>query len=84
MLAGLGSDGQLPNNCMRDLARRLPPSPLREAASTINLPMKIGQVVANRLQSVLLPHELFAVLWAHRREAFAQRLSSTAARLASF
>ena len=64
-LAGLGSHGNLPNNCWRDLKRILPavklPSP-----RVVLFPLKhtnLGRF-AQRLP-LLLPHTLFAAIYNH-------------------
>eukprot|EP00969_Alexandrium_andersonii_P024203 1056523-Alexandrium_andersonii.AAC.1 len=44
------------------------PCLLKDAAAQVKLPLKISQHVCREVdQTVVLPHLLFAAIWAHRR-----------------
>ena len=85
MLASLGNEGQCSSNTMRDLERRAPPCLLKQATTQIKIPLQINQNVCREVeQTVLLPHLLFAAIWANRRGAFSERISGHEGRAAAF
>ena len=73
-LAGLGNSGAAPNNCHRDLLVNLGEQPLKQAVSQVVVKVPVRPLVTRQvLQSILLPHELFACLWANYNDEFISR-----------
>lgn len=60
-LAQLGSRGAFPNNIHRDLMARMSAQVHLPEPFAINMPFKAP--LGDRMQSVLLPHEMFASLY---------------------
>ena len=67
-LAQLGSRGAFPNNVHRDLMARMSAQVHLPEPFAINMPFKAP--LGDRLQSVLLPHEMFASLYHDYPEAW--------------
>jgi hypothetical protein len=85
-LATMGASGAVPGNCHRDMLRRLSRPPLADALYSVQLFYRAppaGTVFQE--QSMLFPHELFACMYTHHREAFVERLcGSTAGKVEAF
>eukprot|EP00969_Alexandrium_andersonii_P336082 14854881-Alexandrium_andersonii.AAC.1 len=73
-LATLGSSGQQPKNCHRDLVQRLKPPALGPAVYEIRLWYKFRfNVLKPFLVKCLLPHRLFAYLFSKHSKVFHQK-----------
>lgn len=89
LLAGLGSRGVYPGNMHAELARRAPPSHIGEALSRIrvfyqNTRCPLGGIIAANAP-IILPHELFSVMYHRYRSAFVKHiLGGDAANIKSF
>ena len=74
-LGGLGSSGRLPQHCQSDLLRILPQTRVNEALSQVGVCVaKPPSGFAQVQHEMLLPHELFSMMYTHHRGAFVQRL----------
>lgn len=74
-LASIGSEGRFPGNCHADLLRKVPPTYVHRALTKFRvwLSPRPGRIlVADHL--LLLPHELFHIIYTHHREQFNLRL----------
>ena len=69
-LSSLGSHGRHPNNAHRDLMTHLVKPPIHEAIGNITLLQKYNLSFVSTSQSILLPHELFASMYANHRDKF--------------
>ena len=65
-LSKIGNEGRHPNNMHRDLMRRINGMSGLPPATTIHIPSKRGDTDA----ALVLPHEIFAHLYAHHRDKF--------------
>lgn len=73
-LADLGTEGMYPGNMHRELVNQLRPSSIQQHCSTLRVYYKstkrvLGGVVEANVP-VVLPHELFAIMYSNYREAF--------------
>ncbi len=75
-IASIGSRGQNPQNCHRDLVdHRLQEPKIGGALSRIMVPLKVPPLrVKSCEQTILLPHALFASLFEHHPGAILERL----------
>eukprot|EP00969_Alexandrium_andersonii_P201610 8907479-Alexandrium_andersonii.AAC.1 len=65
-LASLGSSGQHPQNCHRDLVGWMEKPALHECISVVQVSAKSNlQVVTQVDMKMLLPHEVFACIYQH-------------------
>jgi hypothetical protein len=66
-LANIGAAGTVPHNCHRDMSRMLATPALREQIFNTRVPMKnpTNDITLLRDQAMLLPHEVFACIYAH-------------------
>ena len=75
ILAGLGKGGQYERNCNAELLKKLPDIGLTPETSTFRLPMALpGAGFKMVEQSLLLPHELFSLMFQHYPAAFQERV----------
>lgn len=81
-LAQLGSRGAFPNNVHRDLMARMSAQVHLPEPFAINMPFKAP--LGDRLQSVLLPHEMFASLYHDYPEAWKTYIVPDIATLSMF
>ena len=81
--SGIGNSGRQPSNMHRDLMTTLRPIPLA-IASAITLPIKLGGQLTKAIQSMILPHKLFAPLYHNYKNAFYERIATTLATISSF
>ena len=87
ILAGLGSRGEHPNNCNRDLMQHINPPALEKAIGRFDVPMKtrahsLGTTM--RSQAIVLPHAAFATLYHDHRLAFNARVLGGSGQLQAF
>lgn len=71
-LASIGSGGRFPGNCHRDILNIVPPTHAHKALSKFQV--SIAQRPHGFLEvehSLLLPHELFHIIYTHHPETFA-------------
>ena len=76
-LARLGTNGVHEQNINRDLTKGLRRVPAQDAIKEIVLPIKDPTTKATvpTTQLIMLPHELFAILWQHYPNSFIQNVS---------
>ena len=73
-LASLGSNGKFPNNMHHELTLKLQASPVAEAMSTMSVHFKKdGEGSVESKISLLLPHELFAMMHQKHPQQFIQK-----------
>lgn len=73
-LAALGSHGRYPNHAHRDLTNQLVQTPIKDAVGQIQLTQKYNLAFVTSTHPILLPHELFASMYAHHKEQFVSLL----------
>ncbi len=73
-IASIGTSGQHPQNCERDLLCSLKPTPLAQAMTTVRLPMQSTFGMVTIATNILYPHEVFSALFKHHPTAFLERL----------
>ena len=84
ILAGIGSEGRNPQHCHRHLLTRLPGTPMPELGLfTISLSHSVYGGF-EKLIGIVWPHELFAALYHHYRDAFFMFLVGSASAVMSF
>ena len=81
-LAQLGSRGAFPNNTHRDLMARMSAQVHLPEPFAINMPFKAPR--GDRVQSVLLPHEMFASLYHDHPEVWKKYIVPDIATLSMF
>ena len=76
-LARLGSNGVHERNIHRDLTKGLRRVPLQDAIKEIVLPIKhpMTKATVPTTQLIMLPHELFAILYKNYPKSFTQNVS---------
>lgn len=84
ILAGLGSSGEHPGNCRKELVAAL--SDIDIAPVRYSLPLKYGkrQILMLLSQAMLLPHLLFATLWDKYQPAWQRVVCRSTEQLQSF
>lgn len=74
-LAALGSGGRHAGNCHRELVNKLQPTFASQALSQVTLYFKQPPArISGSIYDVMLPHELFAVMFQHHRDFFVEQL----------
>ena len=75
MLASLGTGGKHARNCHPELLRKLQASPLPPTSTHFRLPMFLPPTGHRFVdQAILLPHEMFALLYSKYPQAFQDRV----------
>ena len=67
ILADLGTSGECKQNVWRDLLRKVKVGFVDAARVLVSIPLQIAAVVVPRKVSMLLPHKLSHVMFAHHR-----------------
>ena len=72
-LAKIGSSGECPQNCDRDLKNMLAKQHYEEALSEIDVPLLVDKAVVHERQWILEPHRILACLYHRYYDAFVDR-----------
>ena len=59
---------------LEDIEKKLKPTPVMKARTTIQLPMKVKDKVESVPMNVVLPHMMFATLHEHHPDIFEKRM----------
>eukprot|EP00969_Alexandrium_andersonii_P031097 1357461-Alexandrium_andersonii.AAC.1 len=70
VLSKLGSQGRYPNKCHKELMDKLRPTSITDVLGKISVFYMYGKMVKQINQEILLPHELFAQLYAKHKDQF--------------